>query len=172
MCEGTKRIGLSIYRVDLEADPAYVYAQWLRSSPAACWAIAFAVFMTMGPAERTVSPVVGLAGLALAILCSIKQVFEGIDSTSRALSGFGCILLALVPWKGPAVSFLARFGRYGYGIFLCHPVIVDVARIVRERAHIAPSAPIDLLTFAVSLTGALALSAAFAKTPRLAWLNG
>src|SRR5262245_33047669 len=79
-------------------NPTYAYVWTWRALPAACWALAFAWFMTAGPKVYEVSSGVGLLGLALTVACSIKQ-FHGLQLIPRALSGLGSILVALAPWR-------------------------------------------------------------------------
>ena len=156
-------------------NPTYAYVQWWRALPAGCFAVAFALFAALYPpiVER-VSPTVAMTGIALAFACSLSQVFNGIQLIPRALSGLGCMLATLAPWdtSGRTVSTLASFGRNSYGIYLCHILVIEVIRVGVTRVHGSPSAAIDLLTFAIGLVGALALTSALARSPKLAWLNG
>lgn len=150
----------------------YSYLQWWRAISAACWAMAFAWFMTLGPVIYTVSPVVGLAGIALMMACSLKQVLNGIQLIPRGLTGLGCMLAALTPWRGPAVSWLARYGRHGYGIYLCHVLIIEPMHVLSARLHLPSSIFLDVVTFAFAFAGSLALVRVIGRTPRLRWLNG
>jgi peptidoglycan/LPS O-acetylase OafA/YrhL len=154
--------------------PAYAYVQWWRSAPATCWALAFAWFMTMGATIYSVPALIGWGGVALALFCSIKQAVQHeIQLIPRALSGFGCIVAALMPWpKNRAVSLLAHFGRYSYGIYLCHVLVVEVVRIIESRCHFVPSVTTDLATFILGFSGSLALVCALGRSRYSAWLNG
>jgi peptidoglycan/LPS O-acetylase OafA/YrhL len=153
-------------------NPTYAYVQWWRAAPAVFWAMAFAWLTTMGPVITVVSPLIALTGLTLAVTCSLQQVAYGLQLIPRALTGLGCIVAALGPWRGPTISALARLGRYSYGIYLCHVLVVEFIRALTHRAHLPASASVDLLNFALSFLGALALAWAFGRTRKLAWLNG
>jgi surface polysaccharide O-acyltransferase-like enzyme len=83
------------------------------------------------------------------------------------------MLLALMPWPhGPAVSLLARWGRFSYGIYLCHVLVVEIVRVVGGRLHLSVSPAVDLAIFALGFGGSLVLVLFLGRFPRLAWLNG
>jgi hypothetical protein len=153
-------------------NPTYAYVQWWRALPTTCWAIAFAWIMTTGPVILAVSSTIGFAGLVLAAGCLLKQALHGILLIPRAFTGLGCMLAALSPWSGRAVTFMARIGRYGYGIYLCHVLIVELIRAMSSRAHLAPSPLLDVMNFTLSFAGSLILVQLLARSKRLAWLNG
>lgn len=150
----------------------FSYMQWWRAMSAACWAMAFAWFMTLGPIVFSVTPVMGIAGIALVLACSLKQVLIDIQLIPRGLTGFGCMLAALTPWRGPAVAWLARYGRYGYGVYLCHVLIVEPLHVISARLHIPPSIPRDLAIFVFAFAGSLLVVQALGRSSRLKWLNG
>lgn len=163
-------------------NPNYAYVWIWRAAPSAFWALAFAWFMTMGPRVYRVTSTVGVLGLLLAVACSIQQALRGIQLIPRALSGLGCVLVALAPWRiwDPApgtanyaiVSWMAYLGRYGYGIYLCHVLVIETVRALAARAHLAPSVPLDLFLFGLSFAGSIVLVLVLGSTKRLAWLNG
>ncbi|HVT89659.1 MAG TPA: acyltransferase [Tepidisphaeraceae bacterium] len=153
-------------------NPSFAYVWWWRGLPSACWAMAFAWFMTMGPIVHSVSPALGSAGFILAVACSIQQALFGIQQIPRALSGFGCILAALPSWRIAKLSTLAKLGRYGYGVYLCHVLPVETLHAVLGRMHITASVGTDLLGFFISFAASIAIVRTLALSPRLAWLNG
>jgi peptidoglycan/LPS O-acetylase OafA/YrhL len=163
-------------------NPTYAYVWTWRAAPAAFWALAFAWLMTAGPTVYRVSSTVGFLGLALTVVCSIKQAVHGIQLIPRALTGLGSVLVALAPWRlwqfdasNPALSVvgpMARLGRYGYGIYLCHVLIIETVRAVAARLHLNPSWGLDLMLFGLSFAGSTILVLLFARTRFLAWLNG
>ncbi|HEY7086560.1 MAG TPA: acyltransferase family protein, partial [Tepidisphaeraceae bacterium] len=158
---------------ELFDNPTYAYVQGWRALPAASWAMAFALLMTSGPTVYRVSTLTGLAGAALTVACAVKQARYGIQLIPRGLSGLGSMLLALMPWPhGPAVSLLARWGRFSYGIYLCHVLVVEIVRVVGGRLHLSVSPAVDLAIFALGFGGSLVLVLFLGRFPRLAWLNG
>lgn len=158
--------------IDAFTDFSNVYLHWWRSSSAACWAMAFAWLTTLGPVVYSVGPILGVGGIALMLTCSLKQVVDGIQIIPRSLTGLGCMLAALLPWRGPVVSRLARYGRYGYGVYLCHVLIVEPCHIVIAKLRLQPTVWTDLATFVLAFSGALLLVNLFARSPKLRWLNG
>jgi peptidoglycan/LPS O-acetylase OafA/YrhL len=153
-------------------DPGFAYFQWFVSSAAAFGALAFACFMTFGSTIYEVPTILGWAGLALVMACSLRQALHGIAFAPRALTGVGSMLLALAPWKSSAIPAMARVGRMGYGIYLCHVIPVEILHIVAHRLHLHPSVCLDLTSFALSFLGAIGIVVLLGKSPRLAWLNG
>jgi peptidoglycan/LPS O-acetylase OafA/YrhL len=153
-------------------DSTYSYWQWWRAISATCWAMAFAWYMTLGPTIYSVSPIVGVAGIALVLACSLKQVIYDVQLIPRGLTGFGCMLAALTPWRGPAIPWLAKYGRYGYGVYLCHVLIVEPIHVAAAHYHLQPSIPLDIVVIAFGFAGSLILVQLFEMSPRLRWLNG
>jgi peptidoglycan/LPS O-acetylase OafA/YrhL len=153
-------------------DPTYAYIQWQLAFPAAFWAIAFAWFMTAGPRVYRVSAALGWAGIALLVGCSLKQALQDVELAPRALTGLGSMLAALAPWKASIAPGLARLGRKGYGIYLCHVIPVEIIHLIFHKCHLAPSGWLDVANFTISFTGACIIVTLLDKSPRLAWLNG
>jgi peptidoglycan/LPS O-acetylase OafA/YrhL len=171
--------GLAAARAPLPAgwdetfdNPTYAFVQWWRAVPATCFAMGFALLMTIPKQTFTISPLMALAGLALAVACIVKQALQGMQLIPRGVSGLGCMLVALAPWRGPVVASLAKLGRNGYGIYLCHVIVVEVLHVLAGRAHVQPAAWSDLLIFLISFAGSLALVRALDRFRWLAWLNG
>jgi peptidoglycan/LPS O-acetylase OafA/YrhL len=151
----------------------YAYVQWWRALPAACWGFAFALFMTMGPRIYEVPWYLGVGGIVLTVVCSIQQALYGIQLIPRALTGLGCMLTSLMPWsRGRVVTVLAHFGRYSYGIYLCHVLVLEAIRQVTHKCHLDASTPVDFATFVLGFGGSLGLVYALGRSRRTAWLNG
>lgn len=153
-------------------NPTYTYVQWWRALPSACWAMAFAWIMTAGPTVLAVPSVAALAGIGIALVCLVKQALQGIQVIPRALTGLGCMLASLAPWSTSCASTLARLGRSGYGIYLSHVLIVEFVRALTARAHLEPSAYLDIFNFSLSFAGALIFVRVLSRFRWLAWLNG
>jgi peptidoglycan/LPS O-acetylase OafA/YrhL len=153
-------------------NPTYAYVQDWRAMPAMCWGLAFAWFMTMGPKVYSVDFATGFAGIALCIYCSVRQALHGIELVPRALSGLGAMLTSLAPWSGKWIPFLAKYGRYSYGIYLCHVLIAEFVRAGASHLHRPNSLALDMLNFFFTLMGSIFLVLVLGRSPRTAWLNG
>jgi peptidoglycan/LPS O-acetylase OafA/YrhL len=153
-------------------DPRYALTQWWLATPAACWALGFAWLMTLGPAVYSISAAMGWAGIVLLIASSIRQGFDGIALAPRGLSGLGAILTALMPWRTRVIPALARIGRKGYGIYLCHVIPVEIIHLVFHRLHMPTTGWLDVANWALSFVGAWVIVLILEQSPRTAWLNG
>jgi peptidoglycan/LPS O-acetylase OafA/YrhL len=151
----------------------YAYIQFWRALPATFWGLAFAWFMTMGPVLYSVPPLLGMAGIGLAIVTSLMQVSRGsILLIPRGLSGLGCMLAALVPWRSSATDVLADLGKYSYGVYLCHVLVVEGVRLVTNKLHLGATVSVDLMTFFVGFASSLVVVLLLARSRKTAWLNG
>lgn len=169
-------------------NPTYAYVQGWRAMTAMCWGLAFAWLMTMGPAVYSISFAAGYAGILLTIFCSVKQTIAGyrlppvsasdpqsmggIELVPRALSGLGGMVAALAPWTGSLVPVLARFGRYSYGIYLCHVLVAECVRLAVSRTHLPDSPALDMVAFLSTFAGSMLVVVTLGRSPRTAWLNG
>jgi fucose 4-O-acetylase-like acetyltransferase len=152
--------------------PFVTALQWLQSIPCALAAIAFACFMALGPTIYTVPAALGITGLVAAFGCSLWQAMHSIQMAPRAISGLGTFLLTLVPWKTRAIPAMARIGRRGYGIYLCHVIPVEMIHLICHKAHLENCPSLDIANWALSFLGAWGLVVLFEKSRLLAWLNG
>jgi surface polysaccharide O-acyltransferase-like enzyme len=153
-------------------DPLYTYIQWVLSMPAACWALAFACFVALGPTIYAIPAALGWGGIGLTIACGLQQVLHGIEIGPRGLTGLGTMLTSLVPWKTSAIPALARLGRKGYGIYLCHVVPVEILHCAQHKLNLETSGWLDVATFSLSFLAAWGIVVLLGKSRRTAWLNG
>jgi peptidoglycan/LPS O-acetylase OafA/YrhL len=152
--------------------PVYCFIQWTLALPAAFWAMAFAWFMTLGPQVYEVPTAFGWGGILLLVACSFQQVLHGIELAPRALTGLGTILPALSRASRPANAMLARLGRYGYGIYLCHVFPVEIVHMILHRYHPTPSPWLDVLNLCISFSAAWLIVHCLMKSRWTAWLAG
>ena len=150
----------------------YTYSHWLAAAPAACGAIAFALYASVLAPATTIPPVIGFAGIILTVSCCANEALSGdrVRLVPRALAGFGAMLAALAPWNGPIVAALARLGRYSFGVYLTHVLFVESLHVGLAKCHVAPGAAADLLVFAASFAGSLCLTRLITRSSRLVWL--
>jgi uncharacterized membrane protein YcfT len=70
------------------------------------------------------------------------------------------------------IPALARIGRKGYGIYLCHVIPVEIIHLVFHRLHLPASGMLDVANWALSFVGAWVIVLILDQSPRLSWLNG
>ena len=144
---------------------------WALTSALAGMAFAWIVVFGSTPLRRVPS-IVGAGGIVLACWMLLQQALHGWMMLPRALAGLGCMLAALAPWHGPAVRALARLGRFGYGIYLSHVLVVEMIRATMHHMGFDPSIWLDLLVFALGFAGSISIAKLLSRNPKLAWLNG
>jgi peptidoglycan/LPS O-acetylase OafA/YrhL len=153
--------------------PSYAFWQmwWALTSVLSGMAFAWIVVFSAAPLLG-VPAVVGIGGIVLAAWMLVQQALHGWMMLPRALAGFGCMLAALAPWRGPLVQGFARLGRFGYGIYLSHVLVVEMLRATMHHFGFDPTIWLDMLVFALGFAGSIAIAKLLARTPKLAWLNG
>jgi len=98
---------------------------------------------------------------------SLKQVLNDIQLIPRSLTGSAACSRPHA-WRGPVVSWLARYGRYGYGVYLCHVLIVEPIHVTPRTFILRPSVRC-IMTFACAFAGSLALVRVLGRSSRLRW---
>jgi peptidoglycan/LPS O-acetylase OafA/YrhL len=153
--------------------PTYAFWQmwWALTSVLSGMAFAWIVVFSSAPLLG-VPAIVGIGGIVLAAWMLVQQALHGWLMLPRALSGFGCMLAALAPWRGPLVQGFARLGRFGYGIYLSHVLVVEMIRATMHHLGFDSTIWLDLLVFALGFAGSISIAKLLARTPKLAWLNG
>ena len=80
---------------------------------------------------------------------------------------FACMALSDRSWP----NLLSKVGGYSFGIYLCHPIIVDLAEISLHQSALSPTAQVLVkLSAALSLTPILVV--AIGRIPLTAWTVG
>lgn len=155
------------------AGPTYAWWQmwWALTSVLSGMAFAWIVVFSSSPLLG-VPAIVGIGGIVLAAWMLVQQALHGWLMLPRALSGLGCMLVALAPWRGTLVQGFARLGRFGYGIYLSHVLVVEMIRATMHHFGFDPSIWLDLLVFALGFAGSISIAKLLARYPKLAWLNG
>jgi peptidoglycan/LPS O-acetylase OafA/YrhL len=154
------------------SEPAFEYFQWRINLPATFWAMAFAWAMAAGPMVYRISSLVGWGGLALAFTCSVWQAVHDIALFPRAMTGLGCMLAALSPWKQQLWAGVAKLGRRGYGIYLCHVLPIEIVKAITNKKGFAHTPALDVAVFAVSFVAAVSIALLLDRSKKTAWLNG
>lgn len=86
------------------------------------------------------------------------------------MAALAAFLIALAPWRGRVAEMLGRFGQLGFGVYLCHVLIVEGTIAFLGRMRVPESFGLDMLVFAVSVVGSFGLAFAMRRVRWLAWL--
>lgn len=80
---------------------------------------------------------------------------------------FACMALCTLRWP----SLLSRIGGYSFGIYLCHPIFVDLAEIGLKSSSLSPIQQIGIkVIFALTMTPILVVL--LSRIPATAWTVG
>ena len=172
-------IGFCFFQVPASFSPDFknnnLYGLWQAwyTIPSFFLGVAFALFMAMGAKNYRVPNWLAACGIVVTLCALSYQVYANhYVQFPRAMSGLGCVLIALAAWHGPILHQIARLGRYGYGIYLSHILAVEVMHAILHHTRVPSSAYVDVATFAVSFPIAIAIARTLSRTKKLAWLNG
>ncbi len=86
------------------------------------------------------------------------------------LAALAAFLVALAPWRGRAAELLGTLGQVGFGVYLCHVLIVEGLLASLTRMHIPSSFAVDMFVFAVTVVGSFTLALAMRRVRWLSWL--
>jgi peptidoglycan/LPS O-acetylase OafA/YrhL len=114
----------------------------------------------------------GIAGLFLTAGAVFSQIRFGYSRPERTLSGLGWALVALSGWHRSWVPHLAALGKYAYGAYLSHVLVIETVQALAHSAGVGPSVALDAFTFAMGVAGAFWIAIVLGRHRRLAWLNG
>lgn len=89
------------------------------------------------------------------------------DFTMPAILFLTCLLCGLRHWS----DLFSRYAKYAFGIYLCHPIFLDLCEIILRQTDLQPWAQV---TFKIGIT--LSCTTVFvlilSKTPGIAWTIG
>jgi len=70
----------------------------------------------------------------------------------RHLGAMGWLMVGLVSFQGPAVRYLAKLGKYVFGIYLIHVGVIEGIQAVARRAGYTALPWLDVLVFVAACT--------------------
>lgn len=146
------------------------------ATPSLFLAIALACVALQRGAGLTMPRSLGLLGLAMFAAGAWVNwsVLDQPHLLAATLSGIGAIWFAgagLMP-RGLANALGPLGATLGLGIYLSHVLFLRVCVMVAERAQLMPSHALDVASFAVALSGAIALSTLLRRSRWTRWVIG
>jgi len=157
------------YATSLEG---YFFHQCWRALPSVFLGLSLAWWLAFVRRGALFTPAMGFAGLLLTTAMISNQIIYGYSRLDRTLSGLGWLMVALAAWNAPWVPMLARLGRYSYGIYLIHVLIIEGLQAVLHHAGFAVSVPLDLCIMLATFTLSSLIAVAIAQVRWLRWLDG
>ena len=158
---------------DYDNNDLYAVWQWWYAIPSLLLGFAVALYLGGSAKVYRVPSAISTCGIVLT-LCAISYQIARNQWVQfpRAMTGLGCLLVALGPWRGQTLTQIAQLGKYGYGIYLSHVIVVEVMHAILHYTRVPPSMFVDFGTFVISFLIAIAIAKTLARSPKVAWLNG
>ncbi len=152
----------------------FLYSIWIFT-PSIFFAIGLGIIYSYLPPKVRTSPFLALAGILLTASCILslwllRNTGHPLPALPRNLAGIGWLMVALVPYRGRLVRFLAPLGQYSYGIFLVHPLFVSSLQSLASTLHIPAAAWLDILVVAIAYPASALLTAILRSQRWTRWL--
>ena len=149
---------------------------WHRWS-ALYWGLAFAVvyahlMKAKGKQIVALEGIAAIAGAALLTWCLWRQWTHGLQANLKVAAGLGFGLTALGPWKGKAITWLARLAPLSFGVYVSHYLWITVARAFANHAGVPVCWQRDVVVFLVATALSLLGVRTLACWPWMDWLTG
>ncbi|MCK4872850.1 MAG: acyltransferase [Phycisphaerales bacterium] len=96
---------------------------------------------------------------------------EGRSTAAENLAGLGLCLVALQPWSGSLIRFVARFGPLTFGIYLSHILFVEGWQEAAKMLHIEASWMLDAGVFVIAGTCTIATVTLLRTNRYTRWLG-
>lgn len=103
---------------------------------------------------------------AMAMLAPSEQV-QFIFARAAALAG---LLLAFAAWRGPIANFVGRMGSLGFGVYLCHVLVIEALWAVARSMGVPSGLPADVGMFFVAVAASFWLASMMRQSATLKWL--
>jgi peptidoglycan/LPS O-acetylase OafA/YrhL len=105
---------------------AFILTRAWSVLPAACWGITLGHLLVRRPSAGFSHRVLLLGGAAVFATCIGLMWAYGNHSLTRNVAGLALMAMALCEPRGPVLKKLGRLGKYSFGIFLIHYLILAV----------------------------------------------
>jgi peptidoglycan/LPS O-acetylase OafA/YrhL len=124
------------------------------------------------PRVATFGPWVGWAGAVVTAVALAYLMTFGYSRAARTLGGLGWMAFALARWRGPMLAALAWAGRFSYGAYLAHVLVIEGVQAVAHRAGLGASPGLDVFTIVAGAVGGFGIAVGLSRSRWVAWMNG
>jgi peptidoglycan/LPS O-acetylase OafA/YrhL len=140
--------------------------------PAAALGLALTIAEFRIAAERPRTIFFTAAGALLLAAAAASFGVVGYNHFGRCFAGAGVLAIAVakLPVAVPGGRCLAGLGRYSFGIFLIHPLILLPIKLYASGPNSPPSIGAGAVATLVAVAGSLLLSVLLLRSPRTRWL--
>lgn len=163
------------------------WVPFFRILPVPFWGLALALAWAPSGRKLTTNTTVALVGVATVLTSVSMQWVIGLFHTEfqdmtqsqimlerllRGGAGVGCILMATAPWRNWFITGMASLGRYSYGIYLSHILILRLITFKLDRILGQHPVTHDVVSFVLAMPLATLFSMAMARFRVTRWMMG
>jgi peptidoglycan/LPS O-acetylase OafA/YrhL len=107
----------------------------------------FYLFRVVSRRSHRMAGAIGLFGLGLFAVCIAVNCVIPTNTVLESTAGISLVFIAFARVRSPAFLWLAKWGRFSYGMYLVHIFFVTAFQILRQRIlQFSPAPWYDLLT--------------------------
>jgi peptidoglycan/LPS O-acetylase OafA/YrhL len=168
-------VALAIIAGQYESEllPAEGMAGWTRifgRAPGFMVGVSVGLWIASG---RRMKPGVGVAlvcGLVILGCAYLRLTTDIPQLWLNRVAALSAFVVASAPWAGRVAQWLGRLGQLGFGVYLCHMLVIVLARSTLELFGVGHSLLADLTVYALAVVGSFALAQSLRSRRSLAWL--
>jgi peptidoglycan/LPS O-acetylase OafA/YrhL len=115
--------------------------------------------------------VIGTAGAILLAICIAVNCLIRTNTVLESVAGVALAFIAFTPIRSIFLIWIAKWGRFSYGMYLVHVVFIILLRMLRSNVlHIAPSPWYDLFTLGTCIVLSLFAAILLSRSRYTRWL--
>ncbi|MDB5321809.1 MAG: hypothetical protein JWN40_3440 [Phycisphaerales bacterium] len=160
-----------VYHMITEEHVAFFLDRAAAAAPAIFLGAALGAIYPLIPSRLLRNTAMALLGLAICVAC----IAVGYLTHTRRVgfenaAGAGFFLFGLAPWEGAMIGRTATWGKMAFGFYLVHVLFIEGIQAAAVRAHIQPSAGLDVAVFVGTVAGTLPLVRLLSRARLTRWL--
>lgn len=155
----------------------YFLSRTWNRAPSFVWGVSLGLLWRFRPSKMRLSAAEAATGGAVALACLVYLWAEGRNSALENLAGLGMSVLAFGPWPERFCQRAAAYGGISYGVYLAHPLFVQVGRAAAQLlaprvalGHITETWWYGLALFAFGAVGAITFSLLVRRSRYTRWV--